>query len=150
MPLGNHLRPHDNVDASLMDRLESRFSSRFATHTITINAHHACLRPNRLNGFFDALRTGSNRQDFRIAAHRTALRNFVSTAAMVTNQTFFRFMKYRKARAMHATRYPTAGRAADHRRISSPINENQHLTTRFNGLRHRLLDLFGKNSGFAL
>ena len=68
----------------------------------------------------------------------------------MAHQTLFRLVKHRKSRAVHAPRHPAAGRTADHRRITSPVDEDQHLTARFDSLRHRLLDLFGKDGRLAL
>ena len=149
VPLGNHLRSHNNVNAAGVHRFKGRLSCRFAAHAVAVNTKDSRLRPERLNVLLNALRAGTHRQNFGVAAHGAAFGHTVAAAAVMAHQTLFRLVKHRKSRAVHAPRHPAAGRTADHRRITSPVDEDQHLTARFDGLRHRLLDLFGKDGRLA-
>ena len=150
VPLGDHLRAHDDVDFARMHALKSRLGGVFRAHAVAVDAKHPRLRPERLDALLDALRARADGDDLGIAAARAALGHGIGGPAVVAHEGVARLVKHRKARAVNAAAHPAAARAGDYGRVAAAVDENENLLAARERLVDRLLDFGRKHARLSL
>ena len=127
MPLCNHLSAHHNVGLAGVHLLERLFRSPLPRRTVAVDPKNRFIRPCGLHHLLNFLRSGSQRQQIRVAAGRAVQRNRIPRSAVVAHEFLFRLVINREARAMLATAHPAAGRARQRRCVPPAVHEKKGL-----------------------
>ena len=135
MPLGNHLCAHQYVNFPRMNASQLGCKRAFESGGVGINAGNtglASIGPFDVNQqfgqmLFEPLGAAAYRCDVDIPAVRAGAGYPFSKSAMVAAQDAVDLVKNAVGAAMRAFAFPAAIVAGQHRRIATPVQENQRL-----------------------
>ncbi|MNS74343.1 hypothetical protein D3C72_1078170 [compost metagenome] len=127
VPLGHHLRAHQDVDLARVDFVEHRLRGALAARGVGVDPGDAGVWKTRGEGLLDALRAPPKWRNIDIAAVRAVMRHWRFQPAVVAAQPALRPVQHEVRRATRAAGEPATAIAGQHRRIAAPVQEQQAL-----------------------
>ncbi|OMP13723.1 nucleolar complex protein 14 [Corchorus olitorius] len=145
MPLGDHLRADQDVDAAFVHGVEQRFGAALAAGGIGVDAGDAGLRKQLAERLFDALGAAPERRDVDVAAVWAVMRDARFVPAVVAAQAPLRLVQHQVRRAARTARQPAARVAGQHRRVAAAVEEQQALFAARQAIGNRVDKRFGQS-----
>ena len=127
MSLGKHLCADQDVYLAPMDLFGHLLPLLLAARRIAVDAQYTRLWKMFGKGLFQPLCTTPKPLNILIATRWAMLGNGRLKAAVVATQAFVGQMQHAVGRTALAVRYPATGRTGEHRRVATPIKEDEAL-----------------------
>ena len=135
MPLGDHLRAHQNIGVAFVHLRQLALQRAFAACAVGVDARHphgrAIGAPQIGQQFaqmlFKLFGAAPDRCDVDVAAIGAAARHRVGVAAVMAAQRAVELVKDAVGAAVCALALPAAVVAGQHRRIATPVQKDERL-----------------------
>tara|TARA_B100001750_G_scaffold165734_1_gene134318 strand:+ start:432 stop:848 length:417 start_codon:yes stop_codon:yes gene_type:complete len=129
MPLGQHLRSHQNTGLSGCHLSQQFIKIIFAARRIAIDTKYRCVREMLLKGGLASFcADAGGRQRFALTAGAMTV-DWFATITVVAAQMWRMSMQRQASIAVSALCCPAAVLALQHRRIAAPVDKNKCLIT---------------------
>src|SRR5690606_2058372 len=139
MPLGEHLRAHQQAGFATIDNPQELLHRAFARSAVAVDAQDREIWKENAQTLFGSLGTGPHRAQVDPIAFGAAQWRSLGMAAVVTAQLVVALVQGHARIATRALAEPAAVVAQQGRSESAAIEEYQNLLTGGEGLRHGLL-----------
>ena len=139
MPLGKHLRAHQDARLALLDGGEQLVHRVFARGAVAIDPQHRVVREQNAQAFFGAFGARANRTQVDFAALRAMARHAFHMAAVMAAQLAMALVDGHARIAALAFGHPAAVMAQQGRREAAAVEKHQDLLAGGEGLADGLL-----------